>query len=166
MIHHARDAMSSRHSLRSSHEKAPLSERKEDLLEIAGGEACPREAASAASSSSRALAAHPATREQDESIAHPRSVGDLVNRQHERASITRVRAQRGCRLPALAQVQAVERLVGEQYRLWRQHADREPHALALALRERAHRRVEQRGQVEPLDDLLTARLGPPKNPIT
>src|SRR5438270_6961813 len=40
MIHHAREAMSSRHSLRRSHTKAELRERKKYLFEIAGGRRC------------------------------------------------------------------------------------------------------------------------------
>ena len=72
----------------------------------------------------------------------------------------------GADVAALPQVEAVERLVGQQQRLRRQQADREQRALALALRERADRRVEQRLEIERLDDLVARRsTRPPKNPI-
>ena len=69
-------------------------------------------------------------------------------------------------LAGLAQVEAVERLVGEQQRLRRQQADRQQRALALALRQRADRRVRAAAPRSSRCDDLVAQLAarPPKNP--
>src|SRR6185437_12076824 len=48
----------------------------------------------------------------------------------------------------LAEIEAVERLVGEQERLRRQQAEREQGALALPLRQRPDRRVEDRREIQ------------------
>src|SRR5262245_9372902 len=131
-IHHDRDATSSRHSFFSSQTKgaprpAALRERKKNLFEDAPPFGLRREFVE------RALAAHASAAEQDEPIADARRVVDLMNRQEQRAAARGVGAQGLRHLADLAQVEAVERLVGEQDRLRRDETDREQRALALAL---------------------------------
>src|SRR5438445_5784860 len=115
-IHHDRDAISSRTSLRNNQRKATAEdaglaerrdfsalfafsavkrsrERKEHLFEIAArrGAARGRERRQLVQ---RALAASSSAAQQHESVAHARGIADLMNRQEHRASGRRVRAQR------------------------------------------------------------------------
>src|SRR5215831_698985 len=114
--HHARDAISSRVSLRSSHPKAiaefaesvesPVfsarsassavaclsGERKEDLFQIVAriAAACRR---CVGQLLERAFAAHAAAAQEHEPIADARGVTNLVDREEHRASRRRVRAE-------------------------------------------------------------------------
>src|SRR3954466_10976093 len=117
--HHARDATSSRYSFASSHKKEgtaffavpSLGERKEHLFQIVrGAAACGGERPELVE---RAFAADAAAAQQHEAIAHPRRVVDLVNRQEHGPPRRGVGAERRRDVAALAQVEAVERLVGE-----------------------------------------------------
>ena len=76
-----------------------------------------------------------------------------MNREKERASGGGVRAERARDVARLSQIQAVERLIGEQHRLRRQQADGQQHALALPLRQRPDRRIQQRHEVQLWDDV-------------
>src|SRR3954463_6801611 len=145
--HHARDVTSSRYSLRRSHAIA-LCERKEDLFEIVTG-------CTAAGGGERReflqrpLTARATAAQQDEAIADARRVANLVDRQEHRPAGGRVRTQRLRDVAALAEVDAVERFVGEEQRLRHQQANREKRALPLAFRQAADGRVEQRFDREP-----------------
>src|SRR6266511_2250653 len=178
ITHHARDDRSSRHSLarrtRNGLTAEPAEpaerslffavfaafaflvvsgERKEDLFEIRGRgrrpHPCPRRELG-----DRAFAADATVAQEDETIADARGVGDLVDRQKQRPPGLRVRAQRGRQLARLAQVEAVERLVGQQDRLRHQQADRQQRALALTFRQRADGRIEDGRQIELADDFV------------
>ena len=146
----AREASSSRHSFSSSQQPkaAYVSARNtSSRSRAAAGAARCRERRELVE---RAFAADAAAAQQHEAIADARGVGDLVDREEQRAAAARRSARSVARdVARLPQVEAVERLVGEQQRLRRQQADRQQRALALALRQRADRRVEQRREVEP-----------------
>src|SRR5947207_12668686 len=79
-----------------------------------------------------------------------------MNREEDRPAERRVPAKRLRNLARLAQVEPVERLVGEEDRLRSEETDREKRALALAFRERANRRLEQRADVEPPGHFVSA----------
>src|SRR5689334_20351277 len=127
--HHAREAISSRASLRSS-QSACLGERKEDLFEIVAGARAARRRQRGQLATGPFAARAPAA-QQHEPIADAAGVPDLVNRQEHRAARRRVGWQNARDVAALPQVEAVERLVGEQQRLRHQQADCEQCALAL-----------------------------------
>jgi hypothetical protein len=76
-----------------------------------------------------------------------------VDREKQCASAAGVLAQRRADLARLTQIEAVERLVTEQQRMRRQHADGQQRALALPLRERADPRSEERREFQPPDDV-------------
>src|SRR5207237_10756394 len=115
ITHHDFDAASSRRSLSSSHTNADLRERKEDLLEIRGRRRAAR-GGERRQLGGRPLAADAAGAQEHETVADASGVGDLVNREKERASGGGVRAERARDVARLSQIQAVERLVGEQPR--------------------------------------------------
>src|SRR5215203_6770674 len=78
MTHQDVDAISARHSLRSSHASG-LCERKEHLFEVrASRRRCP-----ARQIIERPLAANASAAQEEESIAHQLCFGDLVNREEE-----------------------------------------------------------------------------------
>src|SRR5262245_55558386 len=132
--HHARDDTSSRYSLSSRCAKGAKEakdaktelflvllaisallascERKEHLFQIGGRNAVRRR--HRGQLVERPFAADPPAAQEHEAIADARRVGDLVDRQHERAARRRVRAQNARHVAALTQVQAVERFVGEE----------------------------------------------------
>ena len=114
----------------------------------------PREAACDASWSNVPSPRIVPPHQQDEAIADPRRILDLMDRQDHRAAGRRVGAQRRGDVAALAQVEAVERLVGQQHRLRHQQADREQRPLALPFRQAADSRIEQRPDVEAFYDLV------------
>jgi hypothetical protein len=101
----------------------------------------------------RSFAAPAAAAEKHEPIAHARRVGNLMDREKQRAPRRGVIAQRGADLARLAQIEAVERLVAQQDRMRRQHADGQHRPLALPFRERAQRRSQQRREREAFDHL-------------
>src|SRR5579872_5108404 len=84
IVHHARDATSSRHSLASSQKKAarPLCERKEDLFQV-GRSAVAVTRRGGGERVERPFAAHDAVAQEHEAIADPRRVADLMNREDE-----------------------------------------------------------------------------------
>src|SRR5581483_1357589 len=151
ITHQERDATSSRASFSTSHEKADLRERKEGALEGVGLRA-------AGDLAERPVTAHAAAAEQDEAVAPAGRVGDLVDREEERPAARREPAERGADLARLLQVESVERFVGEQDRRRRQQADREEDTLALALRQLANPRVEQRFEIEDADEIADAAV--------
>src|SRR4029450_7971278 len=109
--HHARDETSSRHSLPINAAIARLGKGKKDLFQIgrvcpAGGGRCRR----CRELVDRAFAAHGAAAQQHESIAHPRRVVNLMDREKERPARRRVCAKRCGHVTALAQIETVERL--------------------------------------------------------
>src|SRR5258708_27106487 len=112
ITHHERELINSRHSFLRSHLQA-LGEGKEDLLEIrrqvmAGAlTRNPRERVKGAFGDNTAAA------QQHEAITNLRGIGDLVNRQEERAVWRKVLAQCGSRLAALTKVKALERLLDQ-----------------------------------------------------
>src|SRR3954471_7914955 len=90
----------------------------------------------------RAFAANPPAAQEHETIADASGVGDLMNRQHQRASAGGVVAQRRGDLTGLAQIEPFERFVGEKHGLRRQQPESEKRALALALRQGANPLVQ------------------------
>src|SRR5262249_47918461 len=150
--HHARDASSSRHSFSRSQRNAPLRKRKEDLLERWRLAVLRLLRGLRVRFVDGPFGADAAGAEQDEPIAHARGVGDLMDREKERPAGGGVFAQRRADFARLPQIEAVERLVAEEQRVGREHADRQQRALALPLRQRANPRPEQRRQIQPLDD--------------
>src|SRR5581483_946182 len=74
-----------------------------------------------------------------------------MDREKQRATGRGVQSKCAADLARLAQIESIERLVGEQHRLRRQESDREQHAFALALREFADADVDQRLEIETLE---------------
>lgn len=143
--------MSSRHSLPSSHRNGGLRKRKEDLFQaVAPG----RERGELLE---RALAADVSAAQQHESIADPRGVGNLMNRQQQRPSRRGVAAQRAPDVSRLAEIETVERFVTQEDRLWCQQADAQERSFALALGKIPDARIEKRRQIELLDDCPRGR---------
>src|SRR5258706_202110 len=157
ITHQARDDSSSRHSFSSSHSHAGrvrLRERKEYLFEAAAVRRGAARSGHGRQLVERAFAADASAAQQHEAIADSRGIGDLMNRQHERAAPGDLRAQRVGDFARLPQIEAVERFVREQNGLRREQAHRQERALALALRERAHRRIEDGFEIEARHDVL------------
>jgi hypothetical protein len=102
----------------------------------------------------RALAADVPSAEEHEAIADAGRVGDLMDRQEQRAAASRLRAERRRNLAALSKVQPLERLVGKEHRRRHQQADRQHDPLPLPLRQRPNRMLQQRCQGEPGDEVL------------
>src|SRR2546423_2805103 len=177
--HHAREATSSRYSFRSSQRKADAKaakgakknswlffacfalfalndcsgERKEYFFEVVARAAAPR-SGHRGELLQRAFTARAAATQQHEPIADARGVANLVNRQEHRPPSRGVRAQRLRDVAALAEVETLERLVGEQQWLRHQQPDREQRALALSLRQAADSGVERRADVEAADHFV------------
>src|SRR5262245_47901603 len=119
MTHQAREASSSRHSLRRSQKYSALREDKGDVLQIdravsVAASGCSRELVE------RAFAAHGAAAQQHEAIADASGVRHLMNRQKQCPPACRVRPQRRANVAALSKVETVEGLVDEQHGVWRQ----------------------------------------------
>src|SRR5262244_3035232 len=113
ITHHAREATSSRHSFSISQMNGVLRKGKEDLFERGRIRRRRRMGSNARGEFlHRPLAAHAPAAEKDEAIAYARGVGDLVDRQEERAADRGVRAERRRDLARLAQIEPDERLVG------------------------------------------------------
>src|SRR4030095_3560915 len=111
--HQARDAVSSRHSLRSSHANA-LRERKERSFQIAR---LWRPAARSRGSDQFVACSgsnHSSRAEQHESIADTGRISDLMNGQEQRPSGGGLLAQQGRHFAALAQIEPLERLGRQQ----------------------------------------------------
>src|SRR5438034_10480848 len=125
-----------------------LGEGKKHLLQIRGRRSGPATGRLRGQLVERPLAARAAAAQQNEAIAHACGVGDLMNGEEQRPSLRRVPSKRLRHLSALAQIEAVERLVGEQHWLRRHQADGEQRALTLAFRQRADRRLEKRSEIE------------------
>src|SRR5262245_38105755 len=115
ITHHALEASSSRHSLRSSHRKGPLRKGKHDLLEVSGRRTpvC-RDAGKLLE---RPLPADTPAAQEHEAVAHSQRVLDLVDGKQERASHRRMLAKRRRHLACLTKIQPVERLIAKQKRL-------------------------------------------------
>src|SRR6202048_1753393 len=146
--HYAREATSSRYSFATSQRKEEtaegdeiaepnirsalcacsavpsLCERKKHLFEIVAGAAAARRS-HGGQFLARAFATRAAAAQQHEAIADARRVPNLMNRQKHRPAHGGVGAQRLRHLAALTQIEAVERLVGEQHRLRHQQPDRQ-----------------------------------------
>ena len=84
-------------------------ERKENVLQTSGGQRGSR-----AQLVERAGATEPAVGEQDETVGNPFRVRQLVDRQNQRAAISRHFTKQAHDLSRLSQVEAVERLIHEQ----------------------------------------------------
>src|SRR6188472_362447 len=103
--HHARAALSSRHSFPSNHHQLALRERKKYLFErparidVVGAR---RELLE------RSFAAHNAAAQQHEPVTHARRVANLMDRQEQRAAPAGVRAQSRSGIAGLAKIEAVE----------------------------------------------------------
>src|SRR5262245_12061754 len=82
--HHDREAINSRASFSISHHHAALRKRKEHLFEIPCGYRI-RGMYERRQFGEGSLAAHPAAAEQHEAIADSRCIGNLMNRQEQRA---------------------------------------------------------------------------------
>ncbi len=125
-----------------------LGEGKERLLEPARPAAPAVRAASAVSSCERAFAANRAVAQQHEPIAHPCGIGDLVNRQHQRAAVARERraaraaTSRVCRRSSPSNGSSA-RTIGRGV----SKPERQQRALALALRQVTDALVEQRPEL-------------------
>src|SRR5689334_9534316 len=104
--HHARDASSSRHSLSSSQTNGRLRERKEQLFQVRRS----RRVGALGELGNGAFAAHAAAAQQHEAVAYACGVGDLMNREEQRATVGGMIAQRGAHVTRLPQIEAVERL--------------------------------------------------------
>src|SRR5262249_58603016 len=111
MIHSARPPTMWRSSVtksgRSGAVGRPVSrERKENLLEAGTGEvgSCPQLGEGSAT-------AQASLREQNEAIAYPLRVGQLVDREYERTAVRRLAPEQTHNVARLARVEAVERLV-------------------------------------------------------
>src|SRR3954453_10422117 len=126
MVQSARPLTMSRSSLASNGRNGARwtttasGERKEDVLQSARGHAGLR-----AQVRERPGATDPAVREQHEAITDPLGVDQLMNCQNKRAPIARDRADHAHELARLAEVEAVERLVHQQERLWRNQRERQ-----------------------------------------
>src|SRR5262249_3765204 len=116
--HQARETRSSRHSLARRTRKGRLCKRKKQVFQSVRTAVSHR-----AEFVERPFATNAPVAQEHESIANARRVADLMNREHERAALGGVMAQRLGDVARLPEVQAVERFVGEQHRLWRQQAE-------------------------------------------
>src|SRR5262249_44079641 len=101
-----------------------------------------------------ALSDDTAAAQEHEAIADLRGIGDLVDRQEERAIRREMPAQRGSRFAALAQVQAFERFIDQEYRLRSEQPESKQNAFALSLGQSADRDSHQRCQGEVGDNRL------------
>src|SRR6187402_845426 len=108
--HHDGEWASSRASLRSSHANADLGERKEHLFEVAraGGAARRRQRRELVD---RAFAADASGAQEHEAIADAGGVGDLMDRQEQRASAADVLGEHRRDFARLSEIEPVERLV-------------------------------------------------------
>src|SRR2546427_2802425 len=133
--HQDRDTTSSRRSLSTSHPQGPrlraprfgtagLCEGKEDLFEIVAGIRSPR-GGERRELRQRAFAADASAAQQHETVADPRRVGDLMDREQQRTAVRGMRAQRRGGFARLPQIEAIERLGGKQNRLRGEEAQRE-----------------------------------------
>src|ERR1700730_2282507 len=116
----ANDAMSSRHSLSTSHKNAALGECKENLFKIS---VCSRQISCRCQRRkffNRSFATHAPTAKQNEAVAKARGIADLMNREEQRPPAGRVLAEHRRDVACLTQVKAVEGLVDEQRWLRRQ----------------------------------------------
>src|ERR1700753_1990822 len=105
----ARDAKSSASSLRSSTPK--LRERKEHVLQRAGGETGLREQLIEAGGGGGAAIGQPQTE-----VADAGGVAQLMNREDERASFRVAPAEQRSHEARLTEIETIERLVGQQGR--------------------------------------------------
>src|SRR5579862_1327394 len=162
--HHALETISSRHSFSSSHTGAVLRERKKHLFEARSRTRCIAVSGYRGKLFNGAFAAYPPAAQQNKPVTEPRRIADLVNRKKQSPPPSRVRSQRARHVPCLPQIEPFERFVDEQRRLRRQQSDAQQHPLPLPFRERAHRLVEQRPQVELFHYLFAQVFSPPQKP--
>src|SRR5215212_9381794 len=94
ITHHERDDSSSRQSFSSSQRKGGLGKRKEQIFQVRGVRRGSRRRHSLPELLDRPFAADAAGAQQDEPIADPRRVADLVDREEQRAARRGVVAQR------------------------------------------------------------------------
>src|ERR1700730_10382730 len=154
MTHQEGELMSSRHSFFRSHFHALLCEGKEDLLEIRRQVLARALARNGGEHVTRALGDDATATQEHEAIADLGRIRDLVDGQKERAIRRNMLAQRGGGFAALAQIQALERLVDQEYRLWGEQPEREQGPFALSFGQSADRHSHQRRQGEIGDHLL------------
>src|SRR6266850_2701213 len=121
--HHARDTISSRHSLSRSQKNADLGERKKYLFQVLGYLRQRVRFRLGCELRHSALATHASTTEQHKPVAETRCVADLMNRQKKRPPAGNACSERGRNVACLAQVETVKGLVDEQRRLGSQQAD-------------------------------------------
>src|SRR4051812_38901150 len=168
--HHDREAASSRHSFRNSQTKGELRKGKKDLFQVSTlgltALAVYSPLGVRRQFVQRPFAAHASAAEQNEAVADACGVADLMDGEKHGSPAIGVGAQRLRHLARLAQIESVERLVGEQNRLRRQQADSEQHPFPLPFRQRPDRRVEKRVQTQVTHDVverrrLAALEGPP-----
>ena len=102
----------------------------------------------------RALGDDATAAQEHEAIADLGRIGDLMDGQEERAIRRNMLAQRGGGFAALAQIQALERFVDQEYRLGGEQPEREQGAFALPFGQSADRHAHQWCQGEIGDHLL------------
>src|ERR1700759_5542972 len=125
----ARDTKSSARSLRSSTPK--LRERKEHVLQRAGGETGLREQLIEPAGGGGA-----AIVQQQKAVADAGGVAQLMNREDERASFRVAPAEQCSHEARLTEIETIERLVEQQERLRRRDRERHAEPFRLAFRER------------------------------
>ena len=103
-----------------------------------------------------ALAADAAAAQENEAIADTGRISDLVNRQEQGPPLSGMSAEGYTDLAALAEVESVEGLVGEEDRVRCQQPDGKHGTFPLTLGERPDRRIEDRPQRQPIDHFLPA----------
>src|SRR5258705_13032573 len=108
--HHARDTISSRHSLFRSHRNGDLGERKEHLFQILASSGRLIRGGQGREFLYGAFTAHVPAAEQNKPVAEAFGVADLMNRQEECPSACRVRPERGCNVASLTEVETLEGL--------------------------------------------------------
>src|SRR5215467_211802 len=146
MTHHDRELISSRHSFLRSHFHALLCEGKEDLLKIRRQVMAGALARQRNEHGKRALGDDAAAAQEDEAVADLRGIADLVNGKKERAIAVKMPAQRGGGVPALAQVETLERFVDQEYRLGREQPESKQNSFALSIGQGADRELYKLSQ--------------------
>src|ERR1051326_184661 len=117
MIHSARPPAISRSSFASrgrsgAVRRSSSRERKEYFLQ-----ACVAAAGSCSELIERPAAAHAPVREQNKTAADPFGIGQLMDREHERAALVGLGAEQAHDVAGLAQIEAVERLAHPHSRM-------------------------------------------------
>src|SRR5258705_13176530 len=109
--HHARETMSSRHSLSRSHKNGDLGERKKHLFKILKWTRGTVRCGQHGEFRNGAFATHATVTEQHEPVAQACRLADLMNGEEQRASACRVRSEGSRDVACRAQVEPIETLV-------------------------------------------------------